>query len=278
MMRNGQRLLRLINQLLDLSKLEAGKMVLQANQTDLVQFLKEVVSSYESLAADKKIKYFFYPEAQELNMYLDNEKIEKVIHNILSNAFKFTKENGEVILYLKVENNQHVVISVRDTGIGIPDHQLNKVFDRFYQVDSSQTRDYEGSGIGMALAKELVELHHGTISVESIEGKGSTFTVRLPLDQKYLRKEEMIDSGDLKKREMVSHEIIAEDTRIETSEEKETVSESQPVLLLVEDNADMRNYIRKTLSDTTKSSKPSMERKAWRREERLFLILSSVML
>ena len=163
--------------------------------------------------------------------------------------FKFTKENGEVILYLKVENNQHVVISVRDTGIGIPDHQLNKVFDRFYQVDSSQTRDYEGSGIGMALAKELVELHHGTISVESIEGKGSTFTVRLPLDQKYLRKEEMIDSGDLKKTEMVSHEIISEDTRIETSEEKETVSESQPVLLIVEDNADMRNYIRKTLSD-----------------------------
>ena len=95
---------------LDLSKLEAGKMGLQANQTDLVQFLREIVSSYESLAADKKIKYFFYPEVQELNVYLDHEKIEKVIHNILSNAFKFTKEKGEVILNLKVENNQHAVI------------------------------------------------------------------------------------------------------------------------------------------------------------------------
>ncbi len=172
-----------------------------------------------------------------------------MIHNLLSNAFKFTKENGEVILYLKVENNQHAIISVKDTGIGIPDHQLNKVFDRFYQVDSSQTRDYEGSGIGMALAKELVELHHGTISVESIEGKGSTFTVRLPLDQKYLRKEEIIDSGDLKKTPVVSHEIISEDARIQTSAEKETGSESQPVVLIVEDNADMRYYIRKTLSD-----------------------------
>ncbi len=247
--RNGQRLLRLINQLLDLSKLEAGKMTMQASQTDLVQFIKEIASSYESLAAEKKIKYFFYPEAQELSMYLDNEKIEKVIHNILSNAFKFTKENGEVILYLKVENNQHVVISVRDTGIGIPDHQLDKVFDRFYQVDSSQTRDYEGSGIGMALAKELVELHHGTISVESKEGKGSTFTVRLPLDQKYLRKEEITESADLKKTKTISDGFISEETRVEAALEKETVSESQPVLLIVEDNTDMRYYIRKTLSD-----------------------------
>ena len=247
MMRNGQRLLRLINQLLDLSKLEAGKMTMQASQTDMVQFLKEIGSSYESLAADKKIKYFFQAEVQELQMYLDQEKIEKVIHNILSNAFKFTKKNGEVILNLKVQDNQRAVISVKDSGIGIPDHQLNKIFDRFYQADSSQTRDYEGSGIGMALAKELVELHHGTISVESKEGKGSTFTVRLPLSQEYLRKEEMVDSGELKKTR-ISNEIISEDSRIETTREKETVSESQPVLLIVEDNTDMRNYIRKTLA------------------------------
>ena len=106
----------------------------------------------------------------------------------MSNAFKFTKENGEVILHLKVENNLHAVISIKDTGIGIPSDQLDKVFDRFYQVDSSQTRDYEGSGLGMALAKELVELHHGTISVESREGIGSTFIVRLPLGKEHLIK------------------------------------------------------------------------------------------
>ena len=104
MMRNGQRLLRLINQLLELSKIEAGKMKLQTHQTDLVQFLKEIASSYESLATDKKIKFFFYPEMQELMTYIDTEKIERVFHNILSNAFKFTKEGGEVILYLKVED------------------------------------------------------------------------------------------------------------------------------------------------------------------------------
>jgi YesN/AraC family two-component response regulator len=101
----------------------------------------------------------------------------------------------------------------------------------------------------MALAKELVELHHGTISVESKEGKGSTFTVRLPLDQKYLRKEEITESADLKKTRTISDGFISEETRVEAALEKETVSESQPVLLIVEDNTDMRNYIRKTLSD-----------------------------
>ena len=174
MIRNGQRLLRLINQLLDLSKLEAGKMTLQVTRTDLVQFLRDVASSYESLAKDKRIRFTIHADMPELHAYLDDEKIEKVIHNILSNAFKFTNENGEVDLYLK-EENKHAVISIKDTGIGIPDHQMDKIFDRFYQVDSSQTRSYEGSGIGMALAKELVELHHGSISVESKEGKGSTF-------------------------------------------------------------------------------------------------------
>ena len=179
MLRNVQRLSKLINQLLDLSKLEARKMKLQACQVELVQFLREITSSYESLAANKNIKYFFYPEVTELAVYIDAEKIEKVVHNLLSNAFKFTKEGGEIILYLKQDGKQ-CSISVKDTGIGIPTDQLDRIFDRFYQVDSSKTREYEGSGLGMALAKELVELHHGTISVESLEGKGTTFTVRLP--------------------------------------------------------------------------------------------------
>jgi signal transduction histidine kinase/ligand-binding sensor domain-containing protein/DNA-binding response OmpR family regulator len=250
MMRNGQRLLRLVNQLLDLSKLEAGKMTLQASRTDLVQFLREVTSSYESLATDKKIKFFYYPEPQELTIYLDQEKIEKVVHNILSNAFKFTKENGEVILYLKVDHNQQAVIIVRDTGIGIPENQLNHVFDRFYQVDNSQTWSYEGSGIGMALAKELIELHHGTISVESKAGKGSTFTVRLPLDKEYLRTEEIIESGEGKNEERISSDIIFEGARHETSGVSEAVTGTHPVLLIVEDNTDMRNYLAKTLSDS----------------------------
>jgi signal transduction histidine kinase/ligand-binding sensor domain-containing protein/DNA-binding response OmpR family regulator len=251
MLRNAQRLLRLVNQLLDLSRLEAGKMKLHASGTDLVQFLKEIAASYESLATDKKIKFFFYPEVQDLVMYLDAEKMEKVVHNLLSNAFKFTREGGEIILNLKAGENESIII-VKDTGIGISAGQLDKVFDRFYQVDSSQTRSYEGSGLGMALAKELVELHHGTISLESIEGRGSTFTVRLPLGKEHLRKDELTDTGVNGKIKATSEELItAEDTFGPENGTEITVTPSLhlPVLLIVEDNADMRHYIRKTMAD-----------------------------
>ena len=252
MMRNGRRLLRLINQLLDLSKLEVGKMSLQTSQSNLVQVLKEIASAHESSAKGKKIKFTLYFEVEELILFIDQEKIEKIFHNILSNAFKFTKENGEVILHLRVENNLQAVISIKDTGIGIPSHELDKVFDRFYQVDSSQTRDYEGSGLGMAVAKELVELHHGTISVESREGIGSTFIVRLPLGKEHLRKEEIIDADDFITTKEDSQDL-KEEGNIVTAEsgiEKTTIpSEHLPVLLVVEDNADMRRYICKTLSD-----------------------------
>ncbi|MEO5600560.1 MAG: ATP-binding protein [Cyclobacteriaceae bacterium] len=246
-LRNGSRLLRLINQLLDLSKIEAGKMQLHAACIDLVEFLREIASSYESLATDKKIKYFFYPEVPELVVFIDREKIEKVVHNLLSNAFKFTIEGGEVILNLKDEKDQ-CIITVKDTGIGIPVDQVDKVFDRFYQVDSSQTCGYEGSGLGMALARELVDLHKGRISVESKEGKGTTFTVSLPLGKERLSKEEITNSG-FKKSEILSDVVISEETRMEIRNENETVSiDSQHVLLIVEDNADMRHYIRKTLA------------------------------
>ena len=251
MLRNAQRLLRLVNQLLDLSRLEAGKMKLHASGMDLVQFLKEIAASYESLAIEKKIKFFFYTEVQDLFICIDAEKMEKVVHNLLSNAFKFTREGGEIILNLKAGENEGIII-VKDTGIGIPAGQLDKVFDRFYQVDSSQTRGYEGSGLGMALSKELVELHHGTISVESIEGRGSTFIVRLPLGKEHLRKDELKDTSGHRKIKASSEELITVENTFTLQNRSEitvTTSEHVPVLLIVEDNADMRHYMRKTMAD-----------------------------
>ena len=120
MIRNGERLLRLINQLLDLSKLEVGKMKLQTCETDLVQFVGDIAASYESLAANKKIKYVFVAEFKELIAYVDQEKMETVVHNLLSNAFKFAPENGEIVVSLDVFEKKWVTISVRDNGIGIP--------------------------------------------------------------------------------------------------------------------------------------------------------------
>ena len=251
MLRNAKRLLRLINQLLDLSKLEAGKMKLSASPVELVEFLRDIASSYESLATTKKIKYFFYAEVAQLTVYIDSEKVEKIVHNLLSNAFKFTKEGGQVILNLKADE-KHCSIIVKDTGIGIPGDQLNKVFDRFYQVDSSQTRGYEGSGLGLALAKDLVELHRGKISVHSKEGKGTTLTVTLPLGKEHLRKDQIADRRETIKAGLIEEDLVPSNFREAVMEnekvmESETASES-PVLLIVEDNIDMRQYIRKTLS------------------------------
>jgi CheY-like chemotaxis protein/two-component sensor histidine kinase len=251
MIRNGQRLLNLINQLLDISKLEAGKMQLQATSTDLTTLLRHIASSYESMAADKKIKYFFYPEMQELMVYADQEKIKKIVHNILSNAFKFTTEGGEVILHLKTQENQWALISVKDTGTGIPAEEVDKVFDRFYQVDSSQTRTHEGSGLGMALAKELVEMHHGRITVESKAGKGTTFTVWLPLGKAHLRPEEISEKADAETSEKYSYQLAGDTEEVVEAEVDAAMVETNnnPLILVVEDNADMRHYIRSTLGN-----------------------------
>ena len=244
--RNGQRLLRLINQLLDISKLEAGKMQLHISRVEMVEFLRGLASSYESLATEKKIKYLFYPELHEVSLYIDKEKIEKVVNNLLSNAFKFTNEGGEVVLFFKV-TEENAVIEVKDTGIGIDPAEIEKIFDRFYQVDSSQTRAHEGSGLGMALAKELVLLHHGNIAVESKPGKGTTFTVSLPLGKKHLKAENISDEKILSGKQYPD-DLIPQDKEIKNEEPATSVLSDQPVVLIVEDNRDMRNYIRKSLS------------------------------
>ena len=250
MVRNGQRLLRLINQLLDLSKLEVGKMELYLKPIDMVQFLRETAASYESQATERKIKYFFNPEVQQLVVHADPEKLEKVVHNLLSNAFKFTREGGEVILNLKLQGKQGVAITVQDTGVGIPEGDIDKIFDRFYQVDSSQTRAYEGSGLGMALAKELVTLHNGKISVESIEGKGTIFTVLLPIGKAHPETAKRVDLANGSEQQLA--ERLSDNSMISQSEKNEettVAANHNPTLLIVEDNTDMRDYIRKTLSD-----------------------------
>ena len=246
MLRNAQRLSRLIDQLLDISKLEAGKMVLHAENVEIVQFLREIASAYESFATSKAIKYFFNSDVTELKVYLDREKMEKIVHNLLSNAFKFTTEGGEVVLNLRSDGKK-CFITVQDTGIGIAANEVEKIFDRFYQVDSSQTRSYEGSGLGMALAKELVELHKGTIRVESIESKGTTFTVALRLGKDHLNTHEIIEGGaEQKSRPSIEETFMSPDSGEDV---KPIESTEQPILLIVEDNEDMRHYIHKIFSD-----------------------------
>ncbi|MEO1448015.1 MAG: tetratricopeptide repeat-containing sensor histidine kinase [Bacteroidota bacterium] len=177
--RNGRRLLELVNQVLDLSKLEAGNMALKSETLDLIPFLKNILFSFESLADQKQQALVFEHDTDNLLIVADPEKLERVFFNLLANAIKFTPERGQITLRLK-KTAQHVRIGVIDTGIGIPEAQLPLIFDRFFQAEGGDTHPSPGTGIGLALAKELVELHQGQIEVSSQPQKGTEFWVDLP--------------------------------------------------------------------------------------------------
>lgn len=276
--RNAHRLLRLINQLLDLSKLEAGAMKLRASRMNVVPLVKGIAYSFESSAGMRGVELNVDVEEEEIEVYCDKDMVEKILSNLLSNAFKFTPEGGRVEVSLRgvplsgtTKQSDHsekerlllptsgrdrndsgsegfVSISVSDTGIGIPSDQLDKVFDRFYQVDASQTREHEGSGIGLALVKELVELHHGMIQVQSEAGKGTTFTVQLHLGRGHLKDEEIVVAEEPARREVdaSSGGAIHESPLQDEPPERDT-GKSLPLVLIVEDNADVRAYIKSCL-------------------------------
>ena len=254
MQRNARRLQRLINQLLDLSKLEAGQLALQVREYDMVSFLKKIVLSFFSLAERHRIELRFDTHHDMLPVYFDADKLEKVFVNLLSNAFKFTRKEGKVLVQL-IEDGTFAVVRVSDTGIGISSDQIPFIFDRFVQVDGSSTREQKGSGIGLALAKELVEMHDGVIEVESTEGFGTTFTVRLLLGKDHFDSIELetvyVDEAEEVPLEVdglldtVSQELtdFPLDTDLQRSDKRATI-------LLVEDNTDVRMYVKGHLASS----------------------------
>jgi signal transduction histidine kinase len=183
--RQGRQLLNLVNQMLDLAKVEAGSLHLTMMQGNVVLFLKYLLKSFHSLADSKEIELRFESDAEEFWMDYDPDKLQKIASNLLSNAIKFTPPGGKVMLRTQVETSSsltpHFSLLVSDTGQGIPPEKLPFVFDRFYQADDSATRQAEGTGIGLTLTKELVHLLGGQISVKSRPGEGSTFIVTLPV-------------------------------------------------------------------------------------------------
>jgi signal transduction histidine kinase/CheY-like chemotaxis protein len=256
--RNGQRVLDLVNQLLDLSTLESGKMKLQAEKIELISFLKPIVAAYDSLAESTGIVFSFNSPEDSIPVYLDRDKMEKVMQNVISNAFKFTGKGGKVavsVAEVEIEGKKYVQIQVKDSGKGIPPGQLDKIFDRFYKADDSNTKSSEGSGIGLALAKELVTLHKGTISVKSEVGKGSCFTISLHMEKEHLSDDEIIDSTTSAykgKAEGFVEDQTPQQGAItalggETTTEDSADARDLPQILVVEDNADMRQYIHQIL-------------------------------
>jgi response regulator RpfG family c-di-GMP phosphodiesterase/signal transduction histidine kinase len=176
--RNGFKLLKLINNLLDLSKLEEGKMRLKVKNVNLVDFIPPLLASVKPTADQKQIRLYYQHPPHPVELILDPDQFEKVLFNLLSNALKFTNKGGKITIYVEEKDNT-VTTTVEDTGIGIPANMLETIFDRFSQVDGSKSRAQEGTGIGLALAQEIVLVHKGTIRAESELGRGSRFIVEM---------------------------------------------------------------------------------------------------
>jgi signal transduction histidine kinase/DNA-binding response OmpR family regulator/ligand-binding sensor domain-containing protein len=247
---NAKRLHSLVDQLLDFSRLESGMMRLQVAGGDIVPFLRRVVMSFESWAERKKINLEFQADVDSAMGFFDADKVEKVVNNLLSNALKFTQEQGAVRVNLTtslthpLSGRREWEVRVADTGPGISADHLTRIFDRFYRAD--ETHKTEGTGIGLALTKELVEMHHGAIAVESTPGKGSEFRVTLPIEESSYKSEEISESPQESERdEQIVIGFSAGDSGAVGSQTPS--AEGKPIVLVVEDNVDLRTYIRELL-------------------------------
>lgn len=239
MWRNGKRLLNLVNQLLDFRKLEVYDIKLHPTQGDIIAFIRDTVSSFSDLSKKKDVSLHFNSQVTSLQTLFDHDKLEKILFNLLSNAFKFTLAPGEVFVLLKLINENKInflEVSVRDTGIGISAEKKKRIFDRFYQNDLPRTVINQGSGIGLSITKEFVQMQGGTIHVESEPGKGSCFIVRIPVQ--HIEEE---------RPKPIPQELAAVEPRYEVATGEPAMPKGKPVVLLVEDNNDFRFYLKNNL-------------------------------
>jgi signal transduction histidine kinase/DNA-binding response OmpR family regulator len=262
--RNGARLLRLVNSLLDFSRIEAGRVSASYEPTDLASFSAEIGSSFRSAVEKAGLKLTLQCARLPQPVYVDREMWEKVLLNLLSNAFKFTL-NGEIVVSVApTPDGRSALVKVRDTGIGIAGGELPKLFDRFHRVEGAQGRSFEGSGIGLALVHELVKLHGGEITAQSTPGDGTTFTITLPFGHAHLPEERLRHQPDPEGTASRAHEFLDEALRwlpdaagatgeISTAglaalapPAADAVGAGKHVLL-ADDNADMRAYVARLL-------------------------------
>jgi CheY-like chemotaxis protein len=274
MRQSARRLLDLVNQLLDLAKLDAGAFELSRDETDLVLLARNVVATFTGQADRKGVGLLFDPGTAALWADVDPQQIETVCSNLVANAIAFTERGGKVRVSVGAEDGQ-AVVTVEDTGVGIAAEALPFVFDRFRQADGSATRTHGGTGIGLALAKEITELHGGTIGVESAIGFGTRFTVRLPLGDVATPSpmpspvEQLVEPASERGADVVLRN--GDDT---------DDGERRPLVLVVEDHAGLRAFIREHLADRYRvvEAGDGAEGLAAARAERPALVLSDVMM
>jgi signal transduction histidine kinase/ligand-binding sensor domain-containing protein/DNA-binding response OmpR family regulator len=274
--RNAKRLLNLVNQLLDFRKLEVQEIKLNPSEGDIIRFIKEAVYSFSDLSEKKDIRLEFSSSTSSFETVFDPDKLEKILFNLLSNAFKFTPEHGMVIVSINLferHEDQWLEIKVKDTGIGIPADKQDKIFERFFQSDLPRTMVNQGSGIGLSITKEFVRIHGGTITVESEVGKGSTFIVLLPVSDVTNKERKPIE------------EVVAlqeYNASLEPSNGVENVENLNklPTLLLVEDNEDFRFYLKDNLKSHYNIIEARNGKEGWQKVMSMIpdLVVSDVMM
>jgi signal transduction histidine kinase/DNA-binding response OmpR family regulator len=261
--KNARRLLNLVNQLLDFRKMEIQELKLHSKPGDIVKFINEIYLSFTDIAEQKGINFIFDTSADSLFTDFDHDKIERILFNLLSNAFKFTLPGGQVSVLLNVDSETDgapLEIKVIDTGIGIPHEKQSKIFERFFQHDIPESMINQGSGIGLAITHEFVKMHGGEITVESEPDHGSCFIIKLPFVI-YNGRDTGLPSDD-----GVDKDIVNEITHVEDkSIEKQPRSNKKPVVLLVEDNDDFRFYLKDNLKDIYKLVEAANGKDGWQK-------------
>ena len=268
--RNAKRLLGLVNQLLDFRKLEMKELRLQLSIGDIIVFLKELTFSFTDLAEKKNINFTFFTAVESVEMPYDADKIERILFNLLSNAFKFTRENGKISVHVNVFDEEPIKmleIKVSDSGIGIPKETKEKIFERFFQHDVPGNMLNQGSGIGLAISKEFAKLHGGDIKVDSAVGEGTTFTVLLPLAASTTQ--------------LNANNSEVEETMVQSVEEdsNHTISRKKSILV-IEDNDDIRFYIQDNLRNNYAVYQAVNGKEGWKKAQVLQpdMIISDVMM
>jgi signal transduction histidine kinase/DNA-binding response OmpR family regulator len=292
MHRNANRLLRLINQLMDLQKMDSTKMKLNAGNYDIIQFAKGIKESFDELSEKKHIEYSFTTALPYQELLFDKDKVDKILFNLLSNAFKFTSDYGKIEII--IQNTKHqfvdemsdaVEIIVKDNGIGISEKHLARIFELFYRGDYQTDITFEGTGIGLALSKGFIDLHKGDLTVESKKGEGTSFFVYFRQGRSHINTDEIILID--KEYDRIERQIEAvtetggnDDAARKANSKLGTDFDQQLTILIVEDNPDVRSFIRDCLLDTYRVMEAANGKEAFDKidQEEPDLIICDVMM
>lgn len=274
--RNARRLLNLVNQLLDFRKMEEQELRLSLSDGELISFTKDVSDLFKDLSSRKNISLIFKSKLQYFYTSFDHDKLERILFNLLSNAFKFTHEGGTIKVEVEMEQGTNgfadsdIIMRVSDTGIGIPPDKKEKIFNRFFQGDTNASVLNQGSGIGLSITKEFVKMHGGSISVLSEQGKGSSFVIMFPFtSEKFAEKTSDSDSASMEIKQDLKDDILILEPSMPVTDEfverNEIEKADIPVVLLVEDNDDFRFYLKDNLKSFYRVYEASNGKEGWQK-------------